>query len=74
MNTKLIKRLIDKKTCLLSGDGRRDNPGYNAKCLTNSLMDQKTNKIITLSVSLVSEAWKFKHDRKTRFPKNTLKN
>ena len=49
-------RLAEQRLCKLSGDGRCDSPGYNAKYLTHSLMNQKTNEIIAFSVTKVTEA------------------
>ena len=49
-------RLTEQRLCKLSGDGRCDSPGYNAKYLTHSLMNQKTNEIIAFSVTKVTEA------------------
>ena len=69
MNAKLIERLIDEGACLLSGDGRCDSPGYNAKYLTYSLMDQKTNEIIAFSLTQVSEAGNSNRMEKLGFQK-----
>ena len=51
-------RLIEQGLCKLSGDGRCDSPGYNAKYLTYSLINQKTNEIIVFSITQVTEAEK----------------
>ena len=40
---------------LLSGDGRCDSPGYIAKYLTYTLLDQCTKKIIAMSVTQCAE-------------------
>ena len=40
--------------CYLSGDGRCDSPGHNAKYLTYTLLDQF--KIVSLSLTQVTEA------------------
>ena len=40
----------------LSGDGRCDSPGHNAKYLTYSLMDKFTNRILAFSLTQVTEA------------------
>ena len=42
--------------CYFSGDGRCDSPGHNAKYLTYSLADQGTGKIVTMSLTQVTEA------------------
>ena len=44
-----------KYFCYLSGDGRCDSPGHNAKYLTYSFIDRITNKIATFSLTQVSE-------------------
>ena len=51
-------RLIEQGLCKLSGDGRCDSPVYNAKYLTYSLINQKTNEIIVFSITQVTEAEK----------------
>lgn len=43
----------------LSGDGRCESPGYNAKYCTYSLMDMSSNKIVTSNVVQVAEASSF---------------
>ena len=40
----------------LSGDGRCDSPGHNAKCLTYSFIDKSPNKIVAFSLTQVMEA------------------
>ena len=40
----------------LSGDGRCDSPGHNAKYLTYSLMDKFTNRILAFSLTQITEA------------------
>lgn len=40
----------------LSGDGRCDSPGHNAKYMTYSFMDRNTNRIATFSLTQVTEA------------------
>lgn len=42
--------------CILSGDGRCDSPGHNAKYLTYSLLDQLSKKIVSISITQVTEA------------------
>ena len=63
MNASLVSRLEVKGECKISGDGRHDSPGHNAKYVTYPLMNQQTNEIITFAVSQVtkagnSNAWK----------------
>ena len=41
--------------CRLSGDGRCDSPGNNAKYLTYSFMDQITNKTAATTITQVTE-------------------
>ena len=46
---------LQNKGVYLSGDGRCDSPGHNAKYLTYSLYDQTTNRVIGFSLTQVSE-------------------
>ena len=46
----------EQGSCRLSGDGRCDSPGHNAKYLTYSFMDQITNKIAAMTITQVTEA------------------
>ena len=52
----IISELQNQSECKISGDGRCDSPGHNAKYLTYSLLDQSSNRIITMSVVQVTEA------------------
>ena len=54
--TFILDSLKQRKSILLSGDGRCDSPGHNAKYLTYSFLDQSTGKIATLSLTQVTEA------------------
>ena len=56
MNTSLVNRLKNEGECKLSGDGRHDSPGHNAKYVTYSLMNQQTNEIGAFAVTQVTEA------------------
>lgn len=47
---------IKRAPAQLSGDGRCDSPGYNAKYCTYSLMDIKTEKIVMSELVQVTEA------------------
>ena len=52
-----IDKIIEKGSgCYLSGDGRCDSPGYNAKYCTYSLYDNNISKIIEISLTQVTEA------------------
>ena len=53
----------------LSGDGRCDSPGHNAKYLTYSFIDKSTNKIVTFSLTQVTEAGNSNRMEKTGFKK-----
>ena len=56
MNASLVRNLKRERECKLSGDGRHDSPGHNAKYVTYSLMNQQTNEIVALAVTQVTEA------------------
>ena len=60
----------------LSGDGRCDSPGHNAKYLTYSFLDRVTNKVIAFSLVQVTEAGNSNRMEKMGFTKtlNHLKN
>ena len=53
----------------LSGDGRCDSPGHNAKYLTYSMFDQLKSKIISMAVTQVSEAGNSNRMEKISFVK-----
>ena len=53
----------------LSGDGRCDSPGYNAKYLTYSMLDQATGKILAMSVTQCTETGNSNRMEKTGFIK-----
>ena len=53
MSKSMLEEVKEKGTCYLSGDGRCDSPGHNAKYLTYSFMDKNTNKIVTFSLTQV---------------------
>ena len=46
MSKSILEEVKEKGPCYLSGDGRCDNPGHNAKYLTYSFMDKNANKIV----------------------------
>ena len=56
-----------KGHCRLSGDGRCDSPGHNAKYFTYSMFDQLKSKIISMAVTQVSEAGNSKRMEKMSF-------
>ena len=55
-NSSILNQLKVQGSCRLSGDGRCDSPGHNAKYLTYSFMDQITNKIAVMTITQVTEA------------------
>ena len=64
------------KSIDLSGDGRCDSPGHNAKYLTYSFMDKNTNKIGGFSLTQVTETGNSNRIKKMGFEKalKSLKN
>ena len=56
MTRRNLKEIKKRDSIQLSGDGRCDSPGHNAKYLTYSFMDKVTNKIINFSLTQVTEA------------------
>ena len=56
MNASLVNRLKNEGECKLSGDGRHDIPGHNAKYITYSLINQQTSEIVAFAVTQVTEA------------------
>ena len=57
------------KSIGLSGDGRCDSPGHNAKHLIYSFMGKSTNKIGAFSLTQVTEAGNFSRMEKMGFEK-----
>ena len=55
-NNSILNHLKEQGLCCLTGDGRCDSPGHNAKYLTYSFMDQITNKIVAMTIIQVREA------------------
>lgn len=55
MEQNMIVSQSHQRELLLSGDGRCDSPGYNAKYMTYSLFDQVLNKVISVSLTQVTE-------------------
>ena len=69
MNASLVNRLKHEEECKLSGDGRHDSPGHNAKYVTYSLMNQQTNEIVAFAVTQVTEAGNSNRMEKVGFTK-----
>ena len=69
VNKNYNEKLKKHGVCLLSGDGRCDSPGPNAKCLTYSLMDKFTNRILAFSLTQVTEAGNSNRMEKVGFKK-----
>ena len=65
----IFEDMKQAKLINLSGDGRCDSPGQNAKYLTYSLMDTNTNKIGAFSLMQVTEAVNSNRIEKMRFKK-----
>ena len=55
-NDAILSKLKENGPCEVSGDGRCDSPGHNAKYLTYTMLDQATNLIIGMSLTQVTEA------------------
>ena len=55
-NNSILNQLKEQGSCRLSGDGRCDSSGHNAKYLTYSFLDQITNKIAAMTITQVTEA------------------
>ena len=53
----------------LSGDGRCDSPGHNAKYLTYSFKDKVTNRILAFSLTQVTETGNSNQMEKIAFKK-----
>ena len=70
MSKSILEEVKEKGPCYLSGDGRCDNPGHNAKYLTYSFMDKNTNKIVAFSLTQVSEAGNSNRMEKMGFEKS----
>ena len=69
MNVSLVRNLKREIECRLSGDGRHDSPGHNAKYLTYSLMNEQTNEIVAFVVTQVTEAGNSNRMEKLSFTK-----
>ena len=55
-NNSILNQLKEQGSCRLSGDGRCDSAGHNAKYSTYSFMDQITNRIAVMTITHVTEA------------------
>ena len=65
----ILDELKKSDTIHLSGDGRCDSPGHNAKYLTYSMMDRVTSKIVAFSLTQVTEAGNSNRMEKMGFKK-----
>ena len=65
----LMTQMKKKGHYRLSGDGRCDSPGHNAKYLTYSMFDQLKSKIISMAVTQVSKAGNSNRMEKMSFVK-----
>ena len=69
MNASFTHRLMQQGLCKLSGDDWGNSPGYKAKHLTYSLINQETNEIIAFSITQVTETGNSNCMEKLRFQK-----
>ena len=51
----IIMKTAKPYQCVLSGDGRCDNTGHNAKYLIYTFLEQTLNKIVGMSITQVTE-------------------
>lgn len=74
-SAEIINDIKSRGVYTLSGDGRCDTPGHNAKYLTYSFLDRVTNKVIAFSLVQVTEAGNSNRMEKIGFAKtlNDLK-
>ena len=71
MSQNLLQELkLCDAPCQLSGDGRCDSPGHNAKYLTYTFMDKRTDKIVAFSLVQVTEAGNSNRMEKMGFQKS----
>ena len=67
MSKSILEEVKGKGSCYLTGYGRCDSPGHNAKYLTCSFIDKNTNKIVAFSLAQVSKAGNSNRTEKMRF-------
>ena len=65
----ILNTIKKQNSCCLTGDGRRNSPGYNAKYLTYSFLDQSSNKTAGLVVTQYTEAGNSNRMEKYAFEK-----
>ena len=65
----IIEEIKEGGNIDLSGDGRCDSPGHNAKYLAYSFIDKSTNKIVAFSLTQVTEAGNSNRMEKMGFKK-----
>ena len=70
MSKSILEQVKEKGPCYLSGDGKCDRPGHNAKYLTYFFMDKNTNKVVAFSLTQASEAGNSNRMEKMRFEKS----
>ena len=70
MSKDILKQVSSAEVIELSGDGRCDSPGHNAKYLTYSFMDKISNKVIAFSLTQVTEAGNSNRMEKVGFIKS----
>ena len=56
MSTSLVRNIKRERDCKLSGDLKHDSLGHNAKYVTYSLINQRTNEIFAFAVMQITEA------------------
>ena len=66
--TILISGIKKKPACSLSGDGRCDSPGHCTKYMTYSILDQASNKVIDMEMSM-HPSRKFKQNGNLHLPR-----
>ena len=67
MSKSILEEVKGKGSCYLTGYGRCDSPGHNAKYLTCSFIDKNTNKIVAFSLAQISKAGNSNRMEKMRF-------
>ena len=70
MSKSILEEVKQKGPFYLSGDGRCDRAGHNAKYLTYSFIDKNANKILAFSLTQVSQAGNSNRMEKMGFGKS----